>query len=124
LTTTWQVPDPLENGGQYFWRVSSDSSAWTSALAFTVQLNVHPYPNPFRPSEGHSQIVFTNLPENADLTISTISGNIVLEQNDIGPDDWAWDVKNESGKDLVSGIYLYSISSAAGSTTGKVVVIR
>jgi len=124
LTTTWQAPDPLEHGQQYFWRVSSNGSAWTSAIAFTVELNIHTYPNPFRPAEGHSQIVFTNLPENADLTVSTISGNIVLKQDDIGPDDWAWDVKNESGNDLSSGIYLYSINTAAGSTSGKVIVIR
>jgi len=124
LTTSWQVPDPLEHGQQYFWRVSSDGSAWTSALAFTVELNIHTYPNPFRPSEGHSQIIFTNLPENADLTISTISGNIILRQGDIGPNDWAWDVTNESGTDLAPGVYLYNINFPSGSVGGKVVVVR
>ena len=97
---------------------------YTSPLAFSVLLDIHPYPNPFRPAEGHNYIIFTNLPANSDIVIATISGDIVYHEDGIGQNDWMWDVKNEGGKDLASGVYLYNINFPSGSVGGKLMVTR
>ena len=47
-----------------------------------------------------------------------------LEADDIGPEDWNWDVTNSGGSNLAPGIYLYNIKFPAGSTSGKLMVIR
>jgi hypothetical protein len=124
MTTSWQVSEPLEANVEYYWRVSSNGVIWTSPLSFTAVLEIHPYPNPFRPSLGHTHVTFINLLENSDITISTISGMVVLQQTGIGPADWIWNVKNSAGSDLASGVYLYNVSFPAGSASGKVMVIR
>ncbi len=124
LTTSWQVSEPLDAGNTYYWRVSSNGMIWTAPIAFTAELDIHPYPNPFRPEAGHNFVTFTNLVEQSDIVIATLSGKIVKHENDIGPDEWQWDVKNDDGDELAPGVYLYSINFPSGSTGGKVVVIR
>lgn len=123
-TTNWQVVDPLEAGGVYYWRVSSNGMIWTSPLAFTAILDIHPYPNPFKPSLGHTAITFTNLVAVSDVTISTISGQIVLREDGLGPADWVWNVKNSRGEDLAPGVYLYNINFPSGSANGKLLIVR
>ena len=114
----------MEAGPTYYWRASSNGAIWTSPLAFTVVLDIHPYPNPFRASEGHNQVIFTNLVGESDIKITTLSGDLIYEQANIGPDEWSWNVKNSKGEDLAPGIYLYVIDFPAGSTNGKLMVIR
>ena len=122
--TRWQVSEPLETGQTYYWQVSSNGVVYTAPLSFAAVLDIHPFPNPFRPSEGHNYITFTNLMENSDIVIATISGDIVYQEDDIGPADWVWDVKNDGGKDLAPGVYLFNINFPSGSVSGKVMVIR
>lgn len=122
--TNWEIPWRLENNTAYFWRASSDNLTWTSPINFTAIADIHPYPNPFRLSEGHSGITFTNLPENCRINIATVSGNTVREVKGVGPDTWVWDVKNDDGRDLASGIYLYTVQSKSAATMGKVMIIR
>jgi hypothetical protein len=123
-TTQWQVSEPLTTGQTYYWRVSSDGVVYTAPLSFAAVLDIHPFPNPYRPSEGHNYITFTNLVENSDIVIATISGDIVFQEDNIGPTDWVWNVKNDGGKDLAPGVYLFNINFPSGSVSGKVMVIR
>ncbi len=123
-TTEWQITDGLPYSGSYYWRVSSDNVVWTPPVRFTASIDIHPYPNPYKASEGHRGITFTNLPGGCRIDIATISGDIVKEADGIGPDDWVWDVKNDSGTDVSSGVYLYLVEFERGSTSGKVMVIR
>lgn len=85
---------------------------------------IHAFPNPFRAADGHSFITFTELPGNSKISISTISGNIVRAESDMGPGDWVWDVKNDNGKNLASGVYLYVVEYPGGHYRDKVMVIR
>ena len=122
--TNWQLTEPITPGITYYWRVSSDNLVWMAPISFTAELKVHPYPNPYKVSSGHTNITFTNLLDNSDITITTISGDIVLKVRGLGPGDWIWDVKNDKGEDVAPGIYLYSINYPFGSTSGKLIVIR
>lgn len=122
--TEWQITEPLSNGMAYYWRISSDNTVWTAPIAFSASLDIHPYPNPFRASEGHTSIIFANLPPQSRLTIATVSGNIVREVEGIGPDNWVWDVRNDNGRELASGVYLYVVEYENGYSRDKVMVIR
>lgn len=144
-TTVSATFGPLEESQNYFWRgralASSppDTSNWSETIEFNLYttgieddsteeeflaLDIHPYPNPFNSSQGHTNITFVDLPENSSITIATISGNIVTRASRIGPGEWVWDVKNEKGSDLASGIYLYNIEFPSGHRDGKVMIIR
>jgi|GEM_PF-3390917 len=120
----WRVPNDLLDRQTYYWRVSSDNANWSSPVQFATEFAVHAYPNPFRPAAGHSGIIFTSLPENAEITITTISGNPVKTASPVGPGEWIWDVKDNHSEDIAAGVYLYSIDFSGGSTSGKLVIIK
>ncbi len=113
----------LRSNGLYYWRASPDGIYWIT-FPFILKLDVHAYPVPFRKSDGHSRITFTNLPENSTISIASVSGTIVFTKAGAGPGDWIWDVKNDKGGDLASGVYLYSVESKGGTSQGKIVIIR
>jgi hypothetical protein len=122
--TNWEIPEPVNQNTLYFWRASSDNIFWTSPLLFTAVLDIYAYPVPFRISEGHQNIVFKNLPSNSKISIVTVSGKIVKTEQISQPGDWVWDVKNNDGKEVASGVYLYHIRFKGGPASGKLMVIR
>lgn len=85
----------------------------------------HCFPVPFRRSEGHTRITFTALTRSARVRIYTVSGELVrsLEKNDAGA-SLDWDLKNSRGEEVVSGVYVYTVKGAAGSASGKLMIIR
>jgi hypothetical protein len=120
----WEASQPLQQGATYYWRASADNFIWTTPISFSAEVDIHPYPNPFRASENAGGVTFVNLPQNSRLTVATVSGSIVREVEGIGPDEWTWDVKNSGGGDLASGVYLYRVDFQDGSSSGKLMVIR
>ncbi len=121
---SWRPTNPLDKNGSFYWRASSDNMLWTAPIAFSAVLDIHAYPIPFRASEGLPGITFTNLPEKSKITIATVSGDVVRNVADIGPLEWVWDVRNDKGRQLASGVYLYVVDYGGGTTQGKIVVIR
>jgi len=88
-----------------------------------VSPSIKVYPNPFKPSEGHTEITFTNLPSGASVKIFHIEGRIMATlEEEAG--EAKWNVKDSEGNKVSSGFYLYRIESAKGNQTGKVVIIR
>ena len=96
---------------------------------------VREYPNPWRsdrPNNGF--ITFDQMPPNSTVKIFTVSGHLVrtLTSTVSGTNVLAsWDVKNDSGDKVASGVYVYLIT--VGDTgyggngqklRGKVAVIR
>jgi hypothetical protein len=125
---SWQpdsadIAAELNKNGVYHWRASADNADW-SEFSVTLKLDIHAYPVPFRSSDGHSRITFTNLPENSKIVVASVSGITVFTQSGVGPGEWAWNVKNDKGRDLASGVYLFAVDSQGGSAQGKIVVIR
>lgn len=88
-------------------------------------------PNPFRAREawdgsGNHEVHFVNLPSQARITIYTASGDKVAEfdHNDPTRDFARWNLKNQNGQDVTSGIYMYRVVSGAFSSQNRFIVIR
>ncbi len=122
--TTWRIPSDLISGIVYNWRISADNQVWTAPISFSAFLDIHPYPNPFKTSMGHSIVTFTNLSDDSNISIATITGEIVFDVSGIGPGEWVWDVKNNDGNDVVSGVYLFHVGFPTGTAAGKLMIIR
>jgi hypothetical protein len=90
----------------------------------------HAAPNPFRPGSNGaydaSGITFSEIPAGSTIRIYTLVGELVAELTDVdGNGMESWNVKNNSGKDLASGVYVYVIVPASGpAVRGKVVIVR
>jgi len=102
----------------------------TSGPAANLE-NVWAVPNPYRASEawdlnGASEIHFVNLPKQAHVQIYTVAGDLVKEFDHDDPvrDFAAWDLKNASGQDVVSGIYVFRVTSGSFRHQNRFVVIR
>ncbi|MFC1566933.1 T9SS type A sorting domain-containing protein [bacterium] len=98
----------------------------TSKAAANDVHEAYAYPVPFKPSENHTHITFTNLTAKVDIYIYTISGELVrkLYKNCDAADEVRWDVKNDSGEEVFSGLYIYVIKNGKQVQEGKLVVIR
>jgi len=85
--------------------------------------SVKVYPNPFKPSEGHTEVTFTNLPSGASVKIFHVEGRIIATLKEEGGEA-KWKVKDSEGDEVSSGLYLYRIESDKKRQTGKLVIIR
>jgi hypothetical protein len=101
-------------------------SATATITLVSADLNaVQVYPNPWR-SDKHAgkPITFANLSTNTTVKIFTASGHLA---KDLGTANGTvtWDLENESGDKVASGIYLYLITDGQGDKVrGKIGVIR
>jgi len=88
--------------------------------------NVIASPNPFRKSQGHTEITFSRLPEFSTVRIYTPLGGRVKEISAFGSPPMAiWDGKNENGEAVTSGTYLFHVEGGAGKgKNGRLVIIR
>jgi len=85
----------------------------------------HVYPNPCTLREGCNGVTFTRLTLRATIVIFTISGEkvrVIEKNNNI--DSIGWDLRNDSGARVASGLYLYVVKGEGSTKKGKVVVVR
>ncbi len=88
--------------------------------------SIRAYPNPWR-SDRHSgvQITFDRLSANATVRIFTVSAQHVKTLETSNGTSITWDLTNDSGSPVASGIYLYLVTNNAGEkTSGKLAVIK
>ena len=83
------------------------------------------FPDPCLFSQGHNQIFFTDLPASCTIEITTLTGDLVrtIVESD-GDGEASWDVKNQAGEEMGSGIYLYLIKSPGEVKKGKLVITK
>jgi len=82
------------------------------------------YPNPFRSARGDTTITFDQMPADSTIKIFTVSGRLVKTLN-ATLDKIPWDLTNDSGDKVASGIYLYVITDNQGNKTrGKFTIIK
>jgi len=96
----------------------------TTTVAPTT-LNVRVYPNPWR-SDKHSghNITFDGLAPTTTINLFTVSGHKIKEIS-TNQTKLNWDLTNDSGDKVASGVYLYVITDSAGNKVkGKVAVIK
>ena len=83
------------------------------------------YPNPWR-ADRHAgvPIVFDNLTADSTVKIFTLSGYLTRTLTPLSGKA-SWDLKNDSGSLVASGVYFYSITDREGEKSqGKLAVIR
>lgn len=96
----------------------------TSAAADLSEAYV--FPNPVRPSEAPDGAMVAGLPAEADVTVLSVDGQRLrrLEERD-GDGGTRWDLRDEAGRDVPSGVYLVRIATPDGKATFvRVAVIR
>ncbi len=104
-------------------------------------MEVYAVPNPFRTGtsaetspayhnyHGEPSIKFFNLPRRCEIRVFNVAGDLVWQHNHVSEDGSdgiaTWDVKNQNGNDVSSGVYVFRCeSSSGGSVYGRIVVIR
>lgn len=122
LGSTGQLGSGSLSGGRYTVN-SGIVNSWRPA-----QLSVssaHVYPNPCKVSRGCTGVTFTRITLRATIKIYTVSGEkvrTVLKNSNI--DSVGWDLRNEAGSIVASGLYLYVVTGEGTSKTGKIVIVR
>ncbi|MBU1984335.1 T9SS type A sorting domain-containing protein, partial [bacterium] len=109
--------------------LNGTGSAWI-LLADTVSTisDAYVYPNPYRgigPDGRGEGVMFAGLPEKATIRIFTLQGVQVRKiehMNLIG--GTIWDLTNETGNKIASGVYLYTIEAGDEKVRGKLAVTR
>jgi hypothetical protein len=101
LNKVYAVPNPYRTGG----------SRLTTA-------NYHNFPD--------DMVRFVNVPIQCEIRIFNVAGDLIWEYQHNGPGgNIDWDVRNQSGEDVASGIYVYKIEDPGGGKVyGRLVVIR
>ena len=88
-------------------------------------------PNPFRARApwdqvGATEVHFINLPSESRIRIYTVAGDLIRELRHFSPvgDFERWDLKNQNGSDVSSGVYLFRVEAASFSFQDRFIVIR
>ena len=84
------------------------------------------YPNPWRSDKhaAHPTITFAGLTIGTTIKLFTVSAHKVKEIHTDGP-SVGWDLTNDSGDKVASGIYLYVIVDSQGDKVrGKLAIVK
>lgn len=109
-------------GGGY--QISDGVLNASAALPETLS-DAHAWPNPCNARKGCSQVKFSKITQNAEFKIYTVSGELVWEYGKNSPEEtMAWDLRNMSGSEVASGLYIYYVKTGNSSKKGKLIIIR
>jgi beta-lactamase superfamily II metal-dependent hydrolase len=104
------------------WETDEGGTAVPAADLLAVHGN---YPNPFNPS---TEVRFaTPAGGPVRLTVLDLSGRVLREaawQVAPGPQGWRWNGRDEAGRELPSGVYLYRIVTRDGTGAGRMTLAR
>ncbi len=86
--------------------------------------NIKVYPNPVRP-EYSGNITLTGLTLDADIKITTVTGQVVAAGTSSGG-SFIWDGRTFAGERVATGIYYFMIANAEGKegVVAKVAIVR
>jgi hypothetical protein len=89
--------------------------------------NAYVFPNPYRGAgaRGADGVMFAGLPEQATIRVFTVQGTLVRKIEHRDPSGGTrWDLTNEDGEPVASGVYLFTIHSGEDVVRGKLAVMR
>ena len=117
---TYVITVQAQSGG-----LSSKTASATVALVSIDLSAVKVYPNPWRMDKHVGKpITFNNLSANSTVKIFTVSGHEVKSLSSSSA-LMTWDLTNNSGDHVASGIYMYLITDTQGNKTrGKLAIIK
>lgn len=99
----------------------------TASLIFSSPdlKHVFAYPNPYRSDSGRDFVTIAGLTGKATVRILDASGKLLrtLEEND-GNGGVQWDLKDQSGDLVASGIYIFYVVGEGNKAMGKLAVLR
>jgi len=127
---------PAERGvtpGLYDIRVRAISSPTVESPQATARVSfaasdlnaVRVFPNPWRADRHRADpITFDNLSAGSEVKIFTVAAHFVRKLTASGATA-TWDLRNESGDSVASGIYIFLIKDASGSERkGKLAIVK
>ena len=89
------------------------------------EILLYNYPNPFSTSTTISFNLATNIHKNIQINIYNIKGQLVKQLSILNSkSSIKWDGKDENGRELPNGIYLYQLNYGNQSITKKMVILR
>jgi hypothetical protein len=105
------------------------SNPFTTPLRELSQVKVGPIPLHISDNEA-SYLYFRNLTSNSEVKVLTANGRLVRALNIKNSPDFfgsfaRWNGRNEEGRLVSSGVYVYLVTDEAGnSSSGKFLIIR
>ena len=83
------------------------------------------FPNPLRPEMGQNEITFGNVPRGCEIFVYSASGKLVrrLKEEDENGGVF-WDLRNELGQPVSSGVYIFVAHFQEQSKIGKFVILK
>ncbi|MFH0947481.1 MAG: T9SS type A sorting domain-containing protein [Elusimicrobiota bacterium] len=119
-------------GGGY--EISGNTNSIDGIKLKTDLTSAHCYPNPFKPSLGHTKITFANLTSHTKVRVFNIAGKFVYKNEVDTPNgELEWNAVDNDGDSLSSGVYIFIITDRVGSPDannenhekrGKIAIIR
>jgi hypothetical protein len=124
------LPGSMVQGGNVSLQVMTSEGELSEPLTFTINLipdnfgSARAYPNPWR-SDRHTipLITFDRLPLGSTVKIFTVSGRFV-KTLPVTVATATWDLTNDNGDRVASGIYLYLLEANGNTKTGQLTVVR
>ena len=81
------------------------------------------YPQPLRP--GQRELIFAKLPKDAEIDIFNLSGIKICSLRDAPQyGGIRWDLRDDNGSAVMSGIYFYEVRANGQKKLGKIVITR
>jgi hypothetical protein len=120
----------------YHYRVISKDSSNNEKISIDYKFTTHGpggdeidakvYPSPYSPLRGSSMRFSIDSTVGGEVKIYTLSGKLVKKLLIAsGESDVNWDVLNEDGNSITTGLYIYSIIDADGNKkTGKIAITQ
>jgi hypothetical protein len=85
---------------------------------------VRVFPNPWRSDQHQGRnVVLDHLPEGSNVKIFTVSGHLVKSLTPAA-NSVSWDLTNNKGEIVASGVYLYLIKAGDQTNKGKLILIK
>jgi hypothetical protein len=83
------------------------------------------FPNPLKPDYGQNEITFGNVPVGCEIFIYSASGQLVqrLREEDTNG-GVVWDLRNQQGREVNSGVYVYIARFQEETKTGKFIILK
>ncbi len=112
-------------------KINEETGSYIILSSFADHLeNIFVYPSPVK-LKDNNHLTFANLTKRAKIIIFNLNGNKIKELfEDNGDGGVEWDLKNEDGNIISSGVYIYRVTSIddknneSENKIGKFVVIK